>query len=99
MEYYAAMLEKSMEGIHDHMAKFKKLQDVEQLLGDGEDAKRIIRGAKWLVSENITTITSEKWRIKFKVSFETARQDLTKLEATGLVRKRTEGRKNFFDLV
>ncbi len=99
MEYYAAMLEKSMEGIHDHMAKFKKLQDVERLLGNGEDATRIMRGAKWLVNENVTTITTEKWRVKFKVSFETARQDLTKLEATGLVKKRTEGRKNFFDLV
>ncbi len=99
MEYYAAMLEKSIEGIHDHIAKFKKLQGVQDQLGEGEDAKRIVRGASWLVSENISTITSEKWKNKFHVSFETARQDLTKLTATGLVRKRTEGRKHFFDLV
>ncbi len=99
MEYYASMLERSIEGVHDHMAKHQRLKSVEEQLGVGEDAKRILQGAKWLVAENIPTITVVKWQAKFKISAETARKDLMKLESTGFVSKRTIGRNHFYDLL
>lgn len=98
LEYYAAMLEQSVEGIHEHMAKFKRVQQLAERLGNAKEYERILKGAHWMVSENIPTITTEKWRGKFKVSFETARQDLMKLEEEGFLTKRTVGRKNFFDV-
>ena len=99
LEYYAAMLEKSVEGIHEHMMKFRRVQQLAEQLGHAKEYGRILEGAKWMVNENIPTITTEKWCSKFKVSFETARQDLMKLEAEGFLIKRTVGRKNFFDIV
>ena len=62
------------------------------------DGERLVRGATWVIDEEITTITTEKWKNKFKVSFETARQDLLRLEEAGLLKKRTVGRKNYFDV-
>ena len=62
------------------------------------EGERLAKGATWLIDENITTITTEKWKNKFKVSFETARQDLLRLEEIGFLRKRTVGRKNYFDV-
>ena len=99
LEYYAAMLEKSVEGIHAHVAKAKQLEHLAPELGQGEDGIRQLRGMKWLIQEDISTITTEAWRKKFKVSFETARQDLHHLQDLGALKMRTVGRKHFFDVV
>lgn len=99
LEYYAAMLEKSVEGIHAHVAKAKQLEHLALELGQGEEGGRQLRGMKWLIQEDISTITTEAWRKKFKVSFETARQDLHHLQDLGALKMRTVGRKHFFDVV
>ncbi len=99
MEYYASLLERSTSGIHEHMRKYKRLEELSAALETGEENSRLLKGAKWLVDESIATITADKWKNKFKVSFETARQDLTKLEENGFVKKRVVGRRNFFDVV
>ena len=88
LEYYAAMLEKSVESIHAHVAKAKQLEHLAPELGQGEDGIRQLRGMKWLIQEDISTITTEAWRKKFKVSFETARQDLHHLQDLGALKMR-----------
>ena len=93
------MLEKSVEGIHAHVAKAKQLEHLAPALGQGEDGNRQLRGMKWLIQEDISTITTEAWRKKFKVSFETASQDLHHLQDLGALKMRTVGRKHFFDVV
>ena len=99
LEYYAAMLKKSVGGIHAHVAKVKQLEHLAPALGQGEDGVRQLRGMRWLIQEDISTITTEAWRKKFKVSFETARQDLHRLQDLGALEMRTVGRKHFFDVV
>jgi len=98
LEYYVGMLKKSLEDVHEHMAKYKRFQTLSAKLGSAPDCERLLKGAGWMFSENIPTITTEKWRRKFKISFETARQDLTKLTEEGFLVKRTVGRKNFYDM-
>ncbi len=98
MEYYAEMLEKSIVGIHTHLSLTRRLQELRERLGADHEHSRLLKGASWLVSEEISTITAEKWRVKFGVSFETARKDLMLLESEGFLTRRTVGRKSFFDL-
>lgn len=97
MEYYTAMLVQSAAGMREKMRQNAKLERLASAIG-ASDTPRLLEGAKWLVRDGIDTITAEKWRNKFKVSFETARQDLLKLESFGFVSKRTVGRKIFFDI-
>lgn len=98
LEYYAGMIERGTQGIHDRVAGQRKIDELREILTGMADGERLVRGATWLMDEEITTITTEKWKNKFKVSFETARQDLLRLEEAGLLKKRTVGRKNYFDV-
>ena len=98
MEYYAQLLERSVSGIHAHIAKYKKVQRLAELLGEQPEAQRMLRGAEWMVADDVETITAEKWKNKFRVSFETARKDLMRLEEAGFLKRRVVGRKIFFDL-
>lgn len=98
LEYYAGMIERGTQEIHDRVAGRKKVDGLREILSGMADGDRLVRGAAWLTDENIPTITAEKWKNKFKVSFETARQDLLRLAGIGFLRKRTVGRKNYFDV-
>ena len=98
LEYYAGMIERGTQGIHDRVAGRRKVDELRDTLSCMADGERLIHGAAWLVDEGIETITTEKWKSKFKVSFETARQDLLRLVEVGFLRKRTVGRKNYFDV-
>ncbi len=55
-------------------------------------------GLEWLYNKGLTTITTDKWKDRFDVSFETARKDLTWLADRGYLFARTSGHKKFFDL-
>lgn len=99
LEYYAGMIERGTQGIHDRVAGHRKVDCLRDALSGMADGERLVRGATWLINEDIETITAEKWKSKFKVSFETARQDLLRLEEVGFLMKRTVGRKNYFDVL
>ena len=98
LEYYVEMIERGTQGIHNRVIGRRKVDSIRDVLSGMAEGERLVKGATWLIDENITTITTEKWKNKFKVSFETARQDLLRLEGTGFLRKRTVGRKNYFDV-
>jgi len=97
VEYYTVLLAKTMCA---QQGKMKAIAKYTMLVKDGkiDPDSRIAQGAYWLTNEMITTITAEKWKNKFAVSFETARKDLFYLEKIGFVNVRTEGRKMFFDV-
>lgn len=60
--------------------------------------ERAMKGAKWLLSGKSETITIGAWSKKYAVSFETARQDLFKLEELGILKRRIEGRRFVFEI-
>ncbi len=96
-EYYIGMLARSLDGVSDKLQHLSRLEAISVIL-DPVDDKRAINGAKWMIQEGITTITTEQWRSHFDVSFETARQDLHKLEGIGFVSKNIIGRKHFYEM-
>ena len=97
MDYYADMLLRTTEQMHHHVAAAQQLQALEKALPESGGRSRILRGAGWIVSEDIQTISTEKWQKKFGISFETARQDLKTLCESGFLTMRTVGRKHFYD--
>lgn len=98
LEYYAGMIERGTQGIHDRVTGRRKVDHLRDKLSGMADGNRLVRGVTWLIDEEIQTITAEKWKSKFKVSFETARQDLLRLTKIGFLQKRTVGRKHYFDV-
>lgn len=98
IEYYAEMLNRCAEGIYERAANYKRIRILRARLESVDGGERILRGAHWLLEEGVKTITADKWKNKFKVSFETARQDLLRLEKEGVVVMRAVGRKHFFDI-
>lgn len=96
-EYYIGMLARSLEGVSDKLQHISRLAAVSAIL-DSQKDKRAIMGAKWLIESGTSTITTEGWRSHFDTSFETARQDLRKLEEIGFVNKVIVGRKHFYEI-
>lgn len=97
LDFYTQMLVRSAEEMLKKVRRYQKLTTAEEELKGAAGAERILKGAKWLIQQNIESITAEKWQNKFKVSFETARKDLNRLEEAGIVKKRTVGHKHFYD--
>ena len=58
-----------------------------------------LNGLEWLYSKEFEAVTSEKWKDKFGVSFETARKDLMWLKEHGYLAARQQGHKVFFDVI
>ena len=96
-EYYIGMLARSLEGVSDKLQHMSRIEAVSAIL-DSQKDKRAIAGAKWLIESGTNTITTEAWRSHFDTSFETARQDLRRLEEIGFVNKVIVGRKHFYEL-
>jgi Uncharacterized conserved protein len=92
IEYYSKMLLRSIEKADEEIKNRQQLNRIITAFDDGTD-NRIVKGAQWLIESDIESITADKWSKKFKVSFETARTDLMKLEKEGLLIKETVGRK------
>ncbi len=98
--YYTSLLSRSVDMLNDSVFRLEQIQTITNRLSAlGNVPERIMEGAKWLLKSDAATITSDKWRKKWGVSFETARQDLQVLEANGLLSKRVEGRKHIFDII
>lgn len=97
VNFYTELLAETLESVKKRIAAMDKYRRVKEKLNPDSEG-RLIKGACWLATEDIESITTEKWRKKFAVSFETARKDLNTLEEKGFLKKRTEGRKAFFDI-
>ena len=99
MEYYAEMLLRSVSGIHDRVNEKAKLDQLRAEAASFAGFERFVSGLEWLYTKEFDSITSEKWKDKFGVSFETARKDLTWLAEHGYLSVRKSGHKVFFDIV
>ena len=98
MEYYAEMLLRSISGIHSRMSEMMRIEELHKDAASLASVDRLVTGLEWLYSKGFKTITTEKWKDQWKVSFETARKDLTWLAEHGYLTTRTSGHKKFFDL-
>ena len=98
MEYYADMLLRSISGIRDRMNEKRKMEELRRAASSLASADRLVAGMEWLYSKEIRTITTEKWKEKHRVSFETARKDLTWLAGHGYLTERNAGHKKYFDV-
>lgn len=98
LNYYTDMLVRTTQDMHKHLSVTEQLGKLQSGLADAPNRDRLLKGAKWILTENLPTVTTEKWRIKFDVSFETARQDLNTLADKGLLNMRVVGRKHYYDV-
>lgn len=100
IEYHTEMLARSVDALNEQVAAWGKLKAVtERLKGLGNAPERLVEGAQWLLTSNAQTITAEVWSKKWQVSFETARQDLTRLDNERIVRLEVHGRKHIYVIV
>lgn len=98
MEYYADMLLRSISDIHSRMNEKMRVEELRKEAASLASVDRLCIGMEWLFSKGFDTITTDKWKDKFKISFETARKDLTWLADKGYLAARTSGHKKFFDV-
>ena len=98
MEYYADMLLRSIADIHSHMNEKMCVEELRKEAVSLASVDRLCSGMEWLFSKGFDTITTDKWKDRFKISFETARKDLTWLADKGYLAARTSGHKKFFDV-
>lgn len=98
MEYYADMLLRSIADIHAHMNEKMRIEELRKEAASLASVDRLCNGMEWVFSKGFSTITTDKWKDKFKVSFETARKDLTWLADNGYLAVRISGHKKFFDV-
>lgn len=98
MEFYADMLLRSIADIHSHMNEKMRVEELRKEAVSLASVDRLCSGMEWLFSKGFDTITTDKWKDKFKISFETARKDLMWLADKGYLAARTSGHKKFFDV-
>lgn len=100
LEYFSSVLAQSAREVHDLVSKWQVTGAVLDELGKkGPVPQRIADGLRWLLKSESQTITTEIWRKKWQVSFETARQDLLALEGQGVLKKRVDGRRHVYEIV
>lgn len=99
MEYYTDMLSRSVSDIHLHMGEKKKTEQLRREAAALASADRLCAGLEWLYRKGFTTVTTDQWKDHCKVSFETARKDLTWLAEKGYLAARTSGHRKYFDVV
>lgn len=99
IDYYTGMLARAVRSMEERLvSKVVLEQTIERLSKEGLN-QRILDGAKWILTSKNGSVTIKSWQKKFNVVTETARQDLFKLEAAGVVKRKTEGRQFVFEVV
>ncbi len=99
MEYYTDMLFRSISDIHHRMDEKMKIEQLSSEAASLASADRLCAGMEWLYRKSFKTITTDKWKDQLKVSFETARKDLTWLAEKGYLAVRISGHKKYFDVI
>ena len=75
MEYYTDMLRRSISDMYHHMDEKRKVEQLRKEAATLAFTDRLCAGMEWLYRKGFQSITTDKWRVQFKVSFETARKD------------------------
>lgn len=99
IDYYTGMLARAVKVMEERLVNKVMLEQTLQRLTAEGMGKRVLDGAKWILTSKNGTVTIKAWQKKFNVVTETARQDLFKLETAGVVRRKTEGRQFVFEVV
>ncbi len=98
LEYYADMLLRSISGIHRRMDEKMKLEALRSETAGMASGDRLYAGMEWLYRHHAASVTSDQWKDRFNVVFETARKDLIWLEEHGYLTGRNVGHKKFYDI-
>lgn len=100
VDFYSDMLARSVAEMEKHLThhvlagqRLRQLQDACVL------NERQLTGARWLLEGEGTNVTVEIWRKKYRVTTETARQDLLALTEQGVVERHMEGRRAVFRIL
>lgn len=98
IDYYTGMLARAVKAMEERLVdKVVLEQTLDKLKAAGMN-KRIIEGAKWILTSPNQSITIKAWQKKFGVVLETARQDLFKLEDAGIVHRKLVKRQYVFEV-
>ncbi len=99
IDYYTGMLARAVRSMEERLINKVVLeQTLEKLKRDGMN-ERVMEGAKWILTSPNHSVTIREWQKKFGVVTETARQDLLKLEAEGVVGRKLVRRQYVFEIV
>ena len=99
IDYYTGMLARAVKAMEERLVdKVVLEQTLDKLKAAGMN-RRIIEGAKWILTSPNQSITIKAWQKKFGVVLETARQDLFKLEDAGIVKRRLVKRQYEFEVI
>ena len=98
MVYYADMLARSVESMHDLVRQKQRVEELRGISSGLAVSERLCEGLEWLYRKEFTVITTEKWKDRFAVSFETARKDLRWLAEHGYLKIRAVGHRKMYDV-
>ena len=98
IDYYTAMLARAVKTMEQRLFSKAAVEQILKKLQNAGVNDRILTGAKWLLESPNQTVTIKAWQNKFHVSTETARQDLFKLEAEGVVVRKVNGKRFEFEI-
>ena len=97
IDYYSAMLSRSVERMKEHLLGHVLTEKrMQTLQAAGRLNERQLKGARWLLEGKTAQVTVDAWKKKFRTATETARQDLLLLCEEGLLERKMEGRKAVF---
>ena len=98
IDYYTAMLARAVTVMEQRLFSKAAVDHTLKKLQDAEVNDRILAGAKWLLESPNHAVTIKAWQNKFHVSTETARQDLFRLEAEGIVVRKVNRKRFEFEI-
>ena len=77
IDYYSAMLSRSVERMKEHLLGHVLTEKrMHALQATGRLNERQLKGARWLPEGKTAQVTVDAWKKKFRTATETARQDL-----------------------
>lgn len=98
IDYYTGMLARAVMAMEERLVDKVVLEQALEGLKAAGMNRRVIEGAKWLLTSPNESVTIKAWQKKFGVVLETARQDLFKLEAAGIVKRKLVKRQYEFEV-
>lgn len=93
MDYYSAMLSRSVDRMKVHLLGYVLTEKcMYALQAAGRLNERRLKGARWLLKSKAAQVTVNARKKKLRTATETARKDLLLLCEEGLLERKMEGR-------
>lgn len=100
IDCYSDMLSRAVAEMEKHLTSHVLAEQRVKALAEQDTLnERRLKGAKWLLEGEKSSVTVEAWKKKYKTSTETARRDLLSLCEHGILERQTDGRKAVFRVI